>query len=160
MPHTKLSKLQKFILAAALEGLQASPGDAQLWHSLAAKIRPDAMPIQADSLPHLTRNEILKAFFGLRLRKWRVGGHVVADELTNRIDRQAAGYEVFNRANSSFFHAIARLKRRGLLKPIKGGWQLTLQGINAAEALGSERGSGSAIGASARNKAATGTLTK
>jgi hypothetical protein len=140
-PNPKLSKLQKFILTEAFKTWSKSEQNAEAANLIIARFKPGAVPIQPEALAHVSRNHILRTFFGLSLRKWRWQGVVDHDQVTNRIDREAAEQEVFNRANASLYRAFARLERRGLIKRMtkRADWQLTQAGLEAASGLEQKR---------------------
>jgi hypothetical protein len=136
-PHTKLSKLQRFILTEAFKAWSTNEQTARMINPFVARLKPDAAPIQAGDLAHISRIDILIAFFGLSLRKSRSrwAQELGDDDVINRIDRQSAGQEVFNRANASLYRTLARLEQRGLIKRMakRSDWQLTPEGIEAKQ---------------------------
>jgi hypothetical protein len=139
---TKLSKLQKFILleaAKSLPGLEEEAKGLNRWR--APFVKQGTKPIEACDLSHITRTQILRRYFGLTLRKYRMWlrtGSFETDSDTSQISAAAAGRSRYNSANASLYRAIHRLEKRGLLIRMskhRGHLQLTEKGIIAAEGL-------------------------
>jgi hypothetical protein len=101
--QTKLSKLQREILSM----LYATNEELE-------PITPEMC--KSGELKPWDRTEMLRAIFGLpNKQSWKKESPGLNENIANQIDRQAIGYETFNRANASFSRSLRRLGDRGLI---------------------------------------------
>lgn len=105
---------------------------------------PDADPDEPYSIsdyPDATHPQIIAAVYDWPVWMWQRGCWLRPSEggevrhHTHNFRSSRVGAEEYNRRTASYYRAVGRLKRRGLLKDQRHGLLITAAGIEAVEAL-------------------------